>query len=51
VASFAVDTSMRVSNAKAKAELGWQPAFPTYHDGIRAIASLSQPAHNAGGSP
>jgi len=37
VASFAVDTSMRVSNAKAKAELGWQPAFPTYHDGIRAM--------------
>ena len=50
VASFAVDTSMRVSNAKAKAELGWQPAFPTYRDGIRAIASPSQPTHNAGGS-
>jgi nucleoside-diphosphate-sugar epimerase len=38
VASFAVDTSMRVANAKAKTELGWQPTFPTYHDGIRAMA-------------
>ena len=39
VASFAVDTSMRVANAKAKTELGWQPTFPTYHDGIRAMAA------------
>jgi len=38
VASFAVDTSMRVVNAKARTELGWQPRFPTYHDGIRAMA-------------
>ena len=38
VASFAIDTSMRVANAKAKAELGWQPRFPTYHDGVRAMA-------------
>jgi nucleoside-diphosphate-sugar epimerase len=30
-----IDTSMRVSNAKAKRELGWQPAKPTCHDGIR----------------
>jgi nucleoside-diphosphate-sugar epimerase len=37
VASFAVDTSMRVSNAKAKAELGWSPKYPTYRDGIAAI--------------
>ena len=39
VASFAVDTSMRVSNAKAKHQLGWQPTFPSYHEGVRAIAS------------
>ena len=39
VASFAVDTSMRVANAKAKAELGWRPAFPTYRDGIRAMVA------------
>jgi nucleoside-diphosphate-sugar epimerase len=26
----------RVSNAKAKAQLGWSPAFPTYREGLRA---------------
>jgi hypothetical protein len=30
---------MRVSNAKAKAGLGWHPSFPTYRDGIRAMAA------------
>jgi nucleoside-diphosphate-sugar epimerase len=25
----------RVSNARAKAELGWRPAFPTYREGLR----------------
>jgi nucleoside-diphosphate-sugar epimerase len=39
VASFAVDTSMRVANAKARAELGWRPAYPTYRDGIAAMVS------------
>jgi nucleoside-diphosphate-sugar epimerase len=29
--------SKRVSNALAKAELGWRPAFPTYREGLRAI--------------
>ena len=27
----------RVSNARAKAELGWRPAYPTYREGLRAI--------------
>jgi nucleoside-diphosphate-sugar epimerase len=27
----------RVSNARAKAALGWQPRHPTYRDGLRAI--------------
>jgi nucleoside-diphosphate-sugar epimerase len=27
-------TSMRVSNAKAKRELGWAPTVPTYREGI-----------------
>jgi nucleoside-diphosphate-sugar epimerase len=27
----------RVSNAKAKAELGWAPAYPTYREGIAAL--------------
>lgn len=29
--------SKRVSNALAKAELGWRPAFPTYRDGLSSI--------------
>ena len=29
--------SKRVSNARAKAELGWRPAYPTYRKGLRAI--------------
>ncbi len=31
----------RVSNARAKAALGWQPAYPTYREGLRAIVDLS----------
>ena len=27
----------RVSNARAKAELGWRPRFPTYREGLQAI--------------
>ncbi|HKE74883.1 MAG TPA: NAD(P)-dependent oxidoreductase [Acidimicrobiales bacterium] len=38
VATFALDTTMRVSNAKAAAELGWRPRFPTYRDGVAAMA-------------
>ncbi|MFG3582221.1 NAD-dependent epimerase/dehydratase family protein [Micromonospora chersina] len=34
-------TSMRVSNAKAKRELGWAPAVPTYRDGIPLIAKAT----------
>jgi nucleoside-diphosphate-sugar epimerase len=29
--------SKRVSNARAKAELGWSPAYPTYREGLSAI--------------
>lgn len=29
--------SKRVSNALAKAELGWRPAYPTYRDGLAAV--------------
>lgn len=29
--------SKRVANARAKAELGWRPAFPTFREGLRAI--------------
>ena len=40
--------SKRVSNARAKAELGWRPAYPTYREGLAAIlaaeAGVSAPA-------
>ncbi len=29
--------SKRLSNARAKAELGWRPAYPTWREGIEAI--------------
>ena len=29
--------SKRVSNARLKRELGWQPQFPTYREGLRAL--------------
>ena len=32
--------SKRVSNARAKAALGWRPAFPSYREGLRAILDL-----------
>ena len=31
-------TSMRVSNAKARRELGWAPTVPTYREGIPLVA-------------
>lgn len=31
------DESKRVANARAKAELGWRPAYPTYREGLAAI--------------
>jgi nucleoside-diphosphate-sugar epimerase len=43
VTAAGFDTSMRVSNAKAKAELGWQPAFPTYVEGVQAMAQSEGP--------
>lgn len=38
VGAMVLDTSMRVSNTKAKAQLGWKPAYPTYREGLRALA-------------
>ena len=35
-------TSMRVSNAKAKRELGWAPAVSTYREGIPLVAEASR---------
>ncbi|PZG22084.1 hypothetical protein [Nonomuraea aridisoli] len=31
--------SYRVANAKATTELAWDPAFPTYREGVRAMAT------------
>jgi len=31
--------SLRLSNAKAKAELGWRPTVPTYREGVAALVS------------
>jgi nucleoside-diphosphate-sugar epimerase len=32
----------RVSNARAKAELGWLPAYPTYREGLTAILAAER---------
>jgi nucleoside-diphosphate-sugar epimerase len=37
-----ITTSMRVSNAKARRELGWAPAVSTYREGIRLVARASR---------
>jgi nucleoside-diphosphate-sugar epimerase len=37
-----VTTSMRVSNAKARRELGWAPAVSTYREGIPLVAKASR---------
>jgi nucleoside-diphosphate-sugar epimerase len=53
-------TSMRVSNARARADLAWAPAYPSYTDGIAAavddaarasaaVSSMSS-AHRASGA-
>jgi nucleoside-diphosphate-sugar epimerase len=40
-AKVAIDTSMRISNAKAKRELHWQPRFPTYREGVDAMVAAT----------
>jgi nucleoside-diphosphate-sugar epimerase len=37
VAAIVLDTTLRVSNAKAKAELGWKPEYPTLKEGLCAM--------------
>jgi nucleoside-diphosphate-sugar epimerase len=37
-----VTTSMRVSNGKARRELGWAPAVSTYREGIPLVAKASR---------
>ncbi|MFI6869669.1 NAD-dependent epimerase/dehydratase family protein [Nocardia sp. NPDC050406] len=38
VAAQMLDMSIRLDNAKAKAELAWKPEYPTYRDGVRTLA-------------
>ncbi|QLY33700.1 NAD(P)-dependent oxidoreductase [Nocardia huaxiensis] len=34
-----LDMSLRVSNVKARAELGWKPRYPSYREGLATLAS------------
>jgi len=36
----------RVSNARAKAELGWRPQYPSYREGLRAILQAEREAQS-----
>jgi nucleoside-diphosphate-sugar epimerase len=38
------DLTLPVSNAKAKAELGWQPRYPTYREGLGTLPAPAAPA-------
>jgi len=38
VVAFGMDTQLRVSNEKAARELGWRPRYPSYREGIEAMA-------------
>jgi nucleoside-diphosphate-sugar epimerase len=38
VVAFGMDTQLRVSNEKASSELGWRPRYPSYREGIEAMA-------------
>ena len=40
-----INTSMRVCNTKAKAELCWQPSMPSYREGVGALAGEARPAN------
>jgi nucleoside-diphosphate-sugar epimerase len=35
----------RMSNARAKAELGWRPAYPSYREGLKAILGAEPSSH------
>ena len=34
--------AFKVSNARAKGELGWRPAYPTYREGLAAIIAAGR---------
>jgi hypothetical protein len=35
--SIALTSRLPTSNAKARRELGWQPTYPTYREGLAAL--------------
>ena len=37
----------RVANGKAKRVLGWQPLYPTYREGLRALMASTMPASDS----
>ena len=39
--------SKRVSNARAKAELGWRPAYPSYREGLAAVLDAERPPRSS----
>jgi nucleoside-diphosphate-sugar epimerase len=43
-AHAAFTTSMRVSNAKARRELGWTPSVPSWRQGVRLLAAAARAA-------
>jgi nucleoside-diphosphate-sugar epimerase len=47
-ASF-YDENKRVSNAQLKRALGWRPKYPTYREGLAALAA--QLTGSSGASP
>ncbi|WP_411699767.1 NAD-dependent epimerase/dehydratase family protein [Conyzicola sp.] len=44
-------TSIRVSNARARAELGWAPSYPSYREGIRSAVTDAAHARAVLASP
>lgn len=38
VVAFGIDTQIRASNAKAAKEMGWHPRYPSYREGVAAMA-------------
>jgi nucleoside-diphosphate-sugar epimerase len=40
-------TSFRISNEKARRELGWQPRYPTFKDGLPEVLKALEAKHDA----
>jgi nucleoside-diphosphate-sugar epimerase len=40
-AALMAQTDLRASNARIKRELGWEPRYPTYREGIASIATMA----------